>query len=106
MFKKYDYSYDQEKYNNALAAAPTTAQSETKNFALHNFNSNVRVYPKSCQGTGMTGADIMLTFGSKIAVLDGNNRPTAIEYPRHVDVFLNRKQAEDLLKELAQALGK
>lgn len=76
-----------------------------RNFAMHHLDANVRAYGKSVNGCEQTGADVMLTFGSKIAVLDGNNQPMQIEKLRHVDVFLSRKQAEGLLKELQEVLN-
>jgi hypothetical protein len=79
--------------------------SKVLNFSLVKHpKSCVRVYSDGCMGCQSTGADIMLTFGSTISPLDGNNQEVGVEYPKHVDVFLTKAQAEGLLKELTKAL--
>ena len=63
------------------------------------------MHHSTVQGCEQTGADVMLTFGSEIKVLNGNNIPVRREALRHVDVFLNRRQAEGLQKELTRVLS-
>lgn len=55
-------------------------------------------------GCQATGADFMLTFGSTIDVLGGNNRILLSEGPKHVDVFITESQARGLLKQLKEKL--
>ena len=84
---------------------PDTGESLVHNFAIHHLDANVRAHSKSVNGCQQTGADIMLTFGSQIAVL-GNNKPIRLETLKHVDVFLNEKQARNLVRELQEALNR
>jgi hypothetical protein len=84
---------------------PSSEESLVGNFAIHDLDSCVTVHHSTVQGCEQTGADVMLTFGSEIKVLNGNNIPVRREALRHVDVFLNRRQAEGLQKELTRVLS-
>lgn len=95
----------QEKYRSAVPErkyCPSSEDSLVKNFALHTVDSYVNAYGSSVCGCEQTGADVMLTFGSEIVVLNGNNLPIRVETLRHIDVFLNRRQAEGLLRQLTR----
>ncbi len=67
-------------------------------------DSCVNAYNNQCGGCQSTGSDIMITFGSTVSVLDGNNKIVNQEYPKHVDVFLTQKQAARLVEQLQKAL--
>ena len=78
---------------------------QIKNFSIHeNSTSRVRVYNKNCGGCISTKADVMLTFGSTVNVLDGNNKTTDIEITKHIDAFINYEQAKILYEELKDVL--
>ena len=77
-----------------------------KNFSLSQIpQASVAVHKKDCLGCQATNSEIMLTFGSEIMVLNGNNQPIVHEELKHVDVFLNKEQAQKLLKKLQEALS-
>lgn len=81
-----------------------------KDTKVHNFSlvphptACVNAYSKECYGCQSVGADIMLTFGSEITPLGGNNQPLEVEPLKHVDVFLTKKQAEHLHAQLTKVL--
>lgn len=80
-------------------------KTRVRNFSMiRHAEACVNVYDKDCMGCKSVGADFMLTFGSTIDVLDGNNQITACEGPKHVDVFITRKQAEGLFVQLSKKL--
>lgn len=77
------------------------------NFTLVPFTEScVNVYGKDCLGAKAAKADVMLTFGSTIAPMDGNNTVLSTLYPTHIDVFLTENQAQGLLEQLKVMLEK
>lgn len=87
-------------------AGSDRSKSKVKNFSLIRHNEScINVYDKGCNGCVSTGADFMLTFGSTIDILDGNNEIIECEYPKHVDVFITKDQAIGLLQQLENKLS-
>lgn len=79
--------------------------SKVKNFSMvRHEQSCINVYDKGCNGCISTNADFMLTFGSTIDVLGGNNKAIDCEGLKHVDVFITEKQARGLLEQLKRKL--
>lgn len=75
------------------------------NFSIHEHEKScIRAHDRNVNGCKSTGSDIMLTFGSTISPRGGNNQVLETNYPTHIDVFINTKQAEDLIKELTKVL--
>ena len=77
------------------------ADSQIKNMSLlRHEKSCINVYDKDCIGCQTVGADFMLTVGSTVDVLGGNNQTIGCEGPKHVDIFITEKQALGLLEQL------
>jgi hypothetical protein len=74
-----------------------------RNFIL-DVKANIRAYGSGCGGCQAVKKDVMITFGSKIHVLDGNNKVVATEDNQHVDVFMDKQQARNFYKELGKLL--
>lgn len=89
------------------AAFKTYDQTLIHNFSIHQHDDScVRAYSDKVGGCKSTGADVMLTFGSTVSPLDGNNKVIENYRPSHIDVFINREQAERLIHELQLAISK
>jgi hypothetical protein len=83
-----------------------SADPKLKNFSIvEHKDSVVNAYSRGCLGSIATKADLMITVGSTISVLDGRNEKTEIQTMTHVDIFMTQDQGEAFHKKLGKALS-